>query len=78
VEVADPRNLAAKASITNTTAEVENDQQESVMKLVQDHEMLIKMIHSALHKDLQFSQKSTRWVTKMLYELMKKRKSESV
>ncbi len=48
------------------------------MKLAQDHEMLAKMIHSTLHKDLQLPQKSTRWVMKMLYEEMKKGKSESV
>jgi hypothetical protein len=57
---------------------VENDQWESVMKLAQAHEMLAKMIHSALHKDLQLSQKLTKLVTKMLYKEMKKRKSESV
>jgi hypothetical protein len=78
VVVANPRNLSAKASITDITAEVENDQQESVMKLAQAHEMLAKIIHSALHKDLQLLEKSTRWVTKMLYEEMKKGKSESV
>jgi hypothetical protein len=76
--VADPRNLNAKASITDITAEVKNDQQESVMKLTQAHEMFTKIIHSALHKDLQLSQKSTRWVTKMLYEDLKKGKGESV
>jgi predicted Zn-dependent protease len=76
--VAYPRNLKAKASITDITAEVENDQRESVMKLAEAHEMLAKMIHSALYKDLQLSQKSTRWVAKMLYEEMKKGKSESV
>jgi hypothetical protein len=48
------------------------------MKLTQAHEMLAKMIHSALHKDLQLPQKLTRWVMKMLYEEMKKGKSESV
>ncbi len=76
--MADQRNLNSKASITDITTEVENDQQENVMKLAQVHEMLAKMIHSTLHKDLQLSQKSTRWVTKMLYEGMKKGKSESV
>jgi hypothetical protein len=78
VAVAEPRNLNARDSITNITAEVENDQPESVMKLAQAHEMLDKMIHSALHKNLQLSQKLTRWVTKMLYEEMKKGKRESV
>jgi uncharacterized membrane-anchored protein YhcB (DUF1043 family) len=78
VVVADPRNLNAKYSITNFTAEVENDQQESVIKFAQAHEMLAKMIQSAFHKNLQLSQKSTRWVTKMRYEEMKKGKRESV
>jgi hypothetical protein len=40
----------------------------SVMKLAQADEMLAKMIHSSLHKDLELSQKTTRWVTKMLCE----------
>jgi hypothetical protein len=44
VAVADPRNLHSKAFITNITAEVENDQRESVMKLAQAHEMLAKII----------------------------------
>ncbi len=30
------------------------------------------MIHAALHKDLQLSKKSAWWVTKRLYEEMKK------
>jgi hypothetical protein len=42
------------------------------MKLAQAHKMLAKMIPGALHKDLQLSQKSTLWVTKMLYEEMNK------
>jgi hypothetical protein len=74
VAVADLRNLNAKDSITDITAEVENDQRESVMKLAQAHEKLANMIHSALHKNLQISQKSTRWVTKMLHDEMKKGK----
>ncbi len=76
--MANPRNLNSKASITNITTEVENDQRESVMKLAQAHKMLAKIIHSALHKYLQFSDKSTRWVTNMLYVEMKKVNSESV
>ncbi len=51
VAVADLRNLNAKDSITVIIAEVEN-QRESVMKLAQAHEMLAKMIHSTLHKNL--------------------------
>jgi hypothetical protein len=47
---------------------------ERVSWLAQAHKMLAKIIHSYL----QLSEKSTRWVTKMLYEEMKKGKSESV
>ncbi len=53
-------------------AEVENDQQESIMKLTQAHEMSAKMIHGTFHENLQLSQKSTSWVTKMLNEEIKK------
>ncbi len=70
--MADQRNLNVKTSIADITAEVENDWQESDMKLAQAHEMLAKMIPVALHKDLQLSQKLTLWVTKMLYEEMNK------
>ncbi len=66
--VADQRNLNAKASLADIAAEVENNWRESVMKLALAHEISAKMIHGALHKDLKLSQKSTRWVTKMLYE----------
>ncbi len=37
---ADQRNLAAKASIADIAAEVENDQQESVIKLTKAHDRL--------------------------------------
>jgi hypothetical protein len=30
------------------------------------------MVHPTLHKDLQFSKKSARWVSKLLYEEIKK------
>jgi hypothetical protein len=63
----DQRNLNAKASIVNIAAEVENVQQESVMKLKS-----AKMVHATLHKDLQLSKKSVRWVTEMVYEEMQR------
>jgi hypothetical protein len=46
---------------------VENDQQESIRKLAQAHEVPTKMIHAILHKDLPLSKKSAWWVTKLLY-----------
>ncbi len=70
--VADQRNINAKASLADIAAEVKNDWRASVMKLALAHEISAKMIHGALHKDLKLSQKSTRWVTKMLYEEIKK------
>jgi hypothetical protein len=42
------------------------------MKLAQAHSVLAKMVHATLHKELQLSKKSARWVTKMLCEEMKK------
>jgi hypothetical protein len=53
-------------SIADIAAEVENDRQESVMKLTQAHEVSAKMVHATLHKDLLLSKKC-RWVTKMVY-----------
>ncbi len=60
----DQRNLITKTSITEIAPEVENEQQESVLKLAQVHDMLVKMVHVTLHKDLQRSKLSARWVTK--------------
>jgi hypothetical protein len=50
--VADQRNLNAKASITNITPEMENDWWESVRKLAQGYDVLAKIVHPSLHKDL--------------------------
>jgi hypothetical protein len=44
----------------------------SVLKLTQAHDMLTKTVHPTLYKDPQLSKMSARWVTKMLYEKMKK------
>jgi hypothetical protein len=65
------RNLTAKDSIADIAAEVENARQWSVVKLAQAM-MLTKMVHATLHKDLQLSKKSARWMTKMVYNEMKK------
>jgi hypothetical protein len=69
--VADQRNLNPKASIAEIAVEVENDQQESVMKLAQAHDRSAPTVHATLYKDLQLSKKSARWVTKTLYKKMK-------
>ncbi len=52
---ADQRNLTASVSIADTTAEVENDCRERVMKLAQAHSVSAKTVHIALHKDLPLS-----------------------
>jgi hypothetical protein len=44
--VADQRNLTA--CIANIAAKVENDQKESVRKLIQAHDMLARTVHAAL------------------------------
>jgi hypothetical protein len=44
--------------VADITTEVENDRLESGMKLAQAHDILAKMIHAILHKDLQLSKKS--------------------
>jgi hypothetical protein len=36
------------------------------MKLAQVYDMLAEMVQTTLHKNLQLSKKSARWVTKML------------
>ncbi len=50
---ADQRNLTVKASVANVAAEVENDQQESVMQLNQAHDLLAKTVHATLSMDLE-------------------------
>jgi hypothetical protein len=41
-------------------------------ELAQAYSVSTKTVHATLHKDLQLSKKSARWVTKLLYEEMKK------
>jgi hypothetical protein len=48
-------DIKKKSFIVDITAEVENDQEESVMKLAQPHAMSTKTLHATLHKDLQLS-----------------------
>jgi hypothetical protein len=63
-----------KASIADIAIKVENDRRENVMKLAQADDTLTNMVHATLHKDLQLSNTSARWVTKMVYyEMQKKR-----
>ncbi len=52
---ADQRNLTGTVSIAGTATEVENDRQESVMKLAQDHDVSAKTVHATLHNDLSLS-----------------------
>jgi hypothetical protein len=66
------RHLNTKASITNVTAEVENYLRDNVRILAQAHGVLAQRVHTTLHKDLQLSKKSARWMIKLLDEEMKK------
>ncbi len=52
---ADQRNFTATVSVADIATEVENDRRESVMKLAQAHDVLIKTVHATLHKDLPLS-----------------------
>ncbi len=52
---ADQRNFTATMSIADITAEVENERRESIMKLTQAHNVLVKTVHATLHKDLPLS-----------------------
>ncbi len=52
---ADQRNFTTTVSIADIASEVENDRHESVMKLAQAHDVLVKMVHATLHKDLPLS-----------------------
>jgi hypothetical protein len=52
---ADQRNFTATVSIADIAAEVENDRQESVMKLAQAHDVSVKTVQATLHKDLMLS-----------------------
>ncbi len=49
---ADQRNLTTTVSIANIAAKVENDRLESVMKLAQAHDVLVKTVQATLHKNL--------------------------
>jgi hypothetical protein len=68
---ANQRNLTAKASISNISAEAENDRRESVRKLAQAHEESAQNGSRCSHENLQLLNKSARWVTKWLYLEMK-------
>jgi hypothetical protein len=48
------------------TAEVEVDRQTTIQKLVAAHRVWMRMIELTLHKDLDLSKKSGRWVLKLL------------
>jgi hypothetical protein len=61
-EVADQRNLHAKASITNITPEMENDWWKSVRKLGQAYDVLAKIVNPPLHKDLKLCRMLATWV----------------
>ncbi len=51
----DQRNFTATVSITDIAAKVENEHRESVMKLAQAYNVLVKTVHATLHKDLPLS-----------------------
>jgi hypothetical protein len=42
-----------------------NDQRENVKKFAQAHGMTTKMVHARLQKDLELSEKSARFMTKL-------------
>ncbi len=49
----DQRNLTTKGSITDITAQVENDSR--VMKLAQANDVSNKTVYATFHKDLQLT-----------------------
>jgi hypothetical protein len=71
----DQRNLNAKASVPNITAEVENDQWESVRKFAQANDVLAKMDHTTLHKDLKLFKRFARWLPNLPDEKIKKERA---
>jgi hypothetical protein len=44
----------------------------SIRKLTQAHDMPTETVHTTLHNFLKLSKKSATWVSKLLYEKMKK------
>jgi histone-lysine N-methyltransferase SETMAR len=58
--------------IAKIAAEVESDRRVTVKKLARTHGVSTKAIHAMLHKDLNISKKSARWVPKLLSNDMKK------
>ncbi len=61
-----------KVSIMDIAAEMENDRQESVVKLAQAMVCLQKQFTPLFIRIQQLSKKTARWVTNMLYEETKK------
>jgi hypothetical protein len=61
---ADQRKFTSRALFANGTAEVENDQRESVRKLTQAHDMTARTIYTALMRTAKLLKKSARWVNK--------------
>ncbi len=70
--VADQRKLTARALITDSAAEVENDWPESVRKLAQAHDVSARTVYAALMRMAKLLKKSVRCVNKWFSFEMKK------
>jgi hypothetical protein len=66
MSMADQKNLITKASIADITGG------ESVRKIAQAHDMLIKTVHAIHPKHLKLSKKSARWLPNLTDKGMKK------
>jgi hypothetical protein len=69
---ADQRKLTARALITDSTAEVENNRPESVRKLAQAHDASARTVYAALMRMAKLLKKSARCVNKWFSLEMKK------
>jgi hypothetical protein len=69
---ADQRKLTARALITDSAAEVENDWPEIVRKLAQAHDVSARTVYAALMRMAKLFKKSARCVNKWFSLEMKK------
>ncbi len=61
---ADQRKLTARALITDSAAEVENDRRESVRKLAQAHDVSARKVYAAVMRTAKLLKTSARCANK--------------
>ena len=65
------RKVRNPAFVADVAADIEKNRRVTVRKLALAHGVSTNTIHNTLHKDLNLSKKSARWVPKLLTDEMK-------